>query len=1083
MLKNRELIERLTAEQKRELAASLRAFSADWARRAGLAPFRRADITRIEGADGETGFPSFGALANSWNAALAGEVCGALARQKTEEEPALCFMPPVNLRAHPGGDGASEDAYLLGSYAAEIAAAVRGAGALPCFSVLPGGKNAEMLDETYEPLALNDCYLAPLAQLHPQEFAVSLPCPAEGRANPNMAAAREKLLALAEEGGSVLCENAAGRSAAAVAEGCVLGSGDAGELAAAREEYARLYAAVTRGEALHSELSAECRAGTALSEETIDEAADRAISLSRRVLSARENFAEAQTDAEGFARRAAEESAVLLANDGGLLPLREGCSVAVFGDTGADFCAVLEGAGLHCAGFAAGYAPEEERSDELLPPACELAAKADAAVVFLAGKGDGKLPANRLALLGALARVNPNLIAVISPDAPCDISFRGNAPAIFAAGVQNEPARAALANLLSGRASPSGRLAVSRYADTGRYADSLVCGREEGRFKIGPFIGYRRDEAEGSPAAFPFGHGLSYSTFEYSGLKVQYSSAEVTVKNTGTRDAFEVVQLYVGKAESAFPRPKKELKGFKKIFLRAGEAQTVSFRIPPAALQISDGADSVIEEGVYDVYVGSSSADIRLTEHMYVRGENLPADKEADAAYLRSRSNVLSGNYTLGKVKRAPVRGQKQFRAGLTLLIIVALSILLSVSLHLAGVIVLFNTDVVFSCLIAFVCPILFIVGLVLFIVGACKRRRAKREAAVVSEGCLAEAKQTEEEWRYEDLFAAAFDGGKGREEPREPLPQKREPRREEIGFFDASYTLAEAAAQLSACCAFRGISLGEGGARRLLSAFCASRLIFADIPSARLLPALAEALGDFFGSGAYFADASAYVGHSDLLHAESGEQTAAAKAIAEAARQRQTVCTAVLGGVKISPEALFGPLCSCFSAPELSCGEGEIPPNVWFLCAPEGGAPSAAAELAGASCRIRLDISEAPRAKQGGARPLPYYQLIRLSQKCAKEYGLDEDACWKKIDGLERAAAGVSPFRFGNKVCLKTERFSSACLALGAEQGEALDEAAAACLLPVLAAEGGERLRAADAELEEEHFPESRKQLASYGV
>lgn len=1087
MLKYREIIEKLTAEQKLDLAASLRAFSSDWARRAGLAPFRRADITRT---DEGTDFPSFGALANSWNPALAGEVCGALARQKAAEEPALCLVPPVCLRAHPCGEGASEDPYLAGAYAEAIDSSVRAAGALPCFSLLPEGKNASVLDGTYEPRALRDYFLAPLAHLPAKGTALSLPGPEEGD-GPNISAARKMLLSFAEEGGgAALCRNAEGHSAAALAEGCVLVAGETGELASAREEYARLRAAVTNGEALHSELNAACRAGTALSGEMIDEAAGRAVGLSELVLSAREKGTEAQADAEALARRAAEESIVLLSNEGSLLPLREGCSVAVLGGADEEFCAALEGAGLRCAGFAAGYAPEPERSDELIPPACELAGRADAVVVFLAGaEGKAGLPANRLALLGEVKRVNPNIIAVIPADAACSVSFCADTAAILAAGAQNAPARAALAAVLSGKVSPGGRLAFSRYENTYKYADALVRGKEEGQFRIGAFLGYRRDEAEGSPAAFPFGHGLSYSTFEYSDLKIQYSAAEVTVRNTGSRDASEVVQLYVGKAvSSALPRPKKELKGFKRIFLRAGESETVSFRIPPSALQVWDGEEYAVEDGAYDVYVGASSADIRLRGRMTVRGENLPAGGEDASAYLRNRSNVLSGNYTLDEVKRASARGQKSFRAGITLLVIACVSALLIGCLHWAGAVRLFSSDVIFSCILLFVCPVLFIVGLILLIVGTRKRGEARRNAAVVSAGCLAEARQTESEWEYKDLFDAAFDREQRREEERSspPAQERRAPANESVGFYDASYTIADAASDLSACCASRGISLGDGGARRLLSAFCASRLICIGLPSLRLLPALAEALGELFGSGAYYDDASAY-GPDDLFYTEQEgrrEQTAAAKALEHAARQRQAVCAAVLGGANIPPETLLRPLLSYFSAPGLAGGEAGSSPNVWFLCAWESGKlPPLGAETAEAACCIRLDIAETVPAERGSARTLNYYQLVRLSQKCAKQYLLDEDTCWKKIDRLEKAAAQSSPFRFGNKLWLKTERFSSAFLALGGKQSEALDEAVAACLLPVLSSGGEERLHDAEKELEEERFPESRKQLSSYGI
>ena len=131
MLKHGEIIAALTAGQKQELAASLRAFSPDRVPE-GIRPFRCADISQ---AGGET-FPSFRALANSWNAALVGEVCGALARQCAGGEAALLFVPPVTVGTIPGGDAVSEDPCLIGAYAAEISSAVRGAGALPCLGGL-----------------------------------------------------------------------------------------------------------------------------------------------------------------------------------------------------------------------------------------------------------------------------------------------------------------------------------------------------------------------------------------------------------------------------------------------------------------------------------------------------------------------------------------------------------------------------------------------------------------------------------------------------------------------------------------------------------------------------------------------------------------------------------------------------------------------------------------------------------------------------------------------------------------------------------------------------------------------------------
>ena len=1051
MLKHGEIIAALTAGQKQELAASLRAFSPDRVPE-GIRPFRCADISQT---GGET-FPSFRALANSWNAALVGKVCGALARQCAGGEAALLFVPPVTVGAIPGGDAVSEDPCLIGAYAAEISSAVRGAGALPCFRFLPDEKNAALLDGVPEPRAVYDYFLAALAYLPREGLAAVLPAPGE-KENPNMAEARRALLGAVREGGVALCENAAGREAAALAEGCVLADGDAAGLEASGKD-------------------------------VTDEAADRAIGLSELVHAARETAAKPGATAEEIARRAAEECIVLLSNTGSILPLREGSSVAVLGAAGEEFCAALEGAGLRCAGFAPGYAPERERSDELIPPACELAAKADAAVVFLSGTGAAEeLPANRLALLAEAARANPNIIAVIPPQDPCSVSFRTGVAALLVAGIESAESRAALAGVLAGRVSPGGRLAASRYDDAAGYFGSLLNGKEEGSFRIGEFVGYRRDEAEQTPAAYPFGHGLGYSEFEYSQLKILYSAAEVTVRNVGGRDAYEVVQLYVGKADSALPRPKKELKGFKKIFLRAGESATVSFPLPPSAFAVRSGGNSVTEGGVYEVSVGASSADIRLKTTMLAAGEMLAGGGDDASFYLRNRSNVLAGNYTLGRVVQVPPRGKKMLSAGKTLVLTAVLIALFIALLHFAGAVSLFNTDVFFSLILLFVCPALLIAGAVLFIVGKRRRRAAKASAPIVSDGCPAETVRAGGEKSYEELFDEAF----GRERKTEERPAASASKRlgadESAAYIDPSYTIRDAESELAACCAARGISLGESGTRSLLAAFCASRLIFAEVSSAKYLPALAQALGDFFGSGGYYDDVSAYTQPADLFGAvrkEEGAQTEAARAAEYAAEKKHAVCAAVLGGVLLPPETLLGCVAGSFAA--TPGAEGALPPNVWLVCGAEAGSMPAAGEaLAEAACSIRLDIAGTAAAEGHPVRALNYYQLLRLARKCTKEFLLDEDACWKKADRLEKAAAKASPstFRFGNRLWLKTERYSSVLLALGAEQGEAFDGAVAACILPVLYSAGKECLPEAEKELDEASFPECRKQLDGYGV
>lgn len=1093
VLRNSETVEKLTVDQKLELAASLRALSSDWAKRAGLPSFRRVFL-----GDGEeeTAFPSAGILAHSWNAALMGEVFGTLAKDKVGDAPALCYMPSLRLRAHPCGDGVSEDPFLLSSYAAALSSAVRGAGAFPCFTgVLPDPKGATLLDFEYEPRAWYDYFFAPFAALPRNDVAVSLPCGGEEKDSPNLAAAKKILLARTAQSGSVLCESAEGL-AARLSEGYILAAEEVRELRAAYQEYRRLREAEARNEATPADIKAACRAGTALSDETLDAAADRAITLAELVCAAQKDKTDTQTDAETLARRAAEESIVLLANDG-LLPLQNGCSVAVIGPYGEKLADALSQAGLQCAGFAEGYAADRDQSDELIPAAAEVAKNADAVVLFLvAGAGSAKLPANRWALLAALRKVNANIIAVLSPEAPCEVAFRKKVPAVVLADGNSTHGRAALADMLCGKISPSGRLAFSLYDDTDKRFSALVRYREEKKIKIGAFLGYRRSEAENAPAAFAFGHGLSYSSFKYSDLNVQYAAAEVTVKNEGPRDACEVVQLYVKKVCSAIPRPKKELKGFAKVFLRAGEEKRIKFHVPASSLAVFYRGDYAVEDGYYVVSVGASSSDIRLAASMRVRGDKFEAEGESEAAYLRVRSNILSGNFTFGKVSGAGARGVKLFRAGVILLLVSLLSAAAVFLLNLFGALPLFSQVgegedyyLIFSYYLIFVCPPMLIVGLVLTVAGWRMHAKAVRISVVLSNGSGAQDGPAMPEQEYEDLFDIAFTRERRAKERIAPVraAEREEEDGEALAHYDAGYTLADTAGDLKAFCAAHGLSLGAAGAQRLLSAFCASHLILIRTSSHRLLPALAEALGEYFGSGTYYDDVSASETSSELserTREEDGyEKTAAARALEDAPSQRHLIHAAILGNAKMPAEILLEEYLPRFSAFASESVRLSVQPNTWLLVASENASlPTKDARIAETACFIDLDLSEIAPAQRGGDRTLNYDQLVRLAQKCTEKHLLDEEKCWKKIDRLENAEAKISPYRFGNKLWAKAEKFSSALLALGERQEEALDLMVASCLLlPAVLSFGGgpERMRAAEEALEEESFPESRKLLA----
>lgn len=278
-------------------------------------------------------------------------------------------------------------------------------------------------------------------------------------------------------------------------------------------------------------------------------------------------------------------------------------------------------------------------TDSLYRKAVELAADADL-VIFVGGlnknheqdceAGDRvqySLPFGQDCLIPELAKVNPNLVLVLISGNAVEMKWVDEIPAIVQAWYLGSEAGHALADVLSGTVNPSGKLPISfpvKLTDNGAHSFDALCYPGDSLhvvYKEDILVGYRWHDTKKIPALFPFGHGLSYTTFTYG--KAALSSTDMTadgsitvtvpVKNTGSLPGKEVVQLYVGDNKSSLPRPQKELKAFDKIALNPGEEKTVTFTITADDLKYFDDArhEWVAEPGKFTLYIGSSSTDIR----------------------------------------------------------------------------------------------------------------------------------------------------------------------------------------------------------------------------------------------------------------------------------------------------------------------------------------------------------------------------------------------------------------------------------------------------------------------------------------
>ena len=276
-----------------------------------------------------------------------------------------------------------------------------------------------------------------------------------------------------------------------------------------------------------------------------------------------------------------------------------------------------------------------EAREELRKEAVAIAAKADAAIVLIGNSPAVEsedfdrttldLPAGQDELVQAIAKVNQNTIVVFNAGAPVNVSrWVNQVPSVLDAWFGGQEIGHAIADVLFGDVDPSGKLPFSFVND---FKESPAYGNYPGedlhvKYAEGIYVGYRYFDKHGVTPQFPFGYGLSYTSFGYSDLKIKPGKAasgqtfEVSLKlrNQGKREGAEVVQLYLHDGHASVDRPVKELKGFRRVELPAGKSTTVSFALDKNSMAYysTQKKDWVAEPGTFDVLVGSSSADIRL---------------------------------------------------------------------------------------------------------------------------------------------------------------------------------------------------------------------------------------------------------------------------------------------------------------------------------------------------------------------------------------------------------------------------------------------------------------------------------------
>lgn len=669
-----DLIARMTIEQKCALLSGARTFSSRAYPGLGIPALEFADGphgVRMQAGESDhlglnpskpaTCFPTASAVACSWDTGLARRVGEALGQEAASQGVGCLLGPGLNIKRSPlcGRDFEyfSEDPLVSGAMAAAFVRGIQSVGIAACpkhFAANSQELRRMASDSEVDERTLRELYLAGfetcVREASPRAIMSSYNLVNGVYANESPWLLKEVLRDEWGFDGAVVTDwGGSNDHVAGVAAGSTF------EMPAPGGDSVR-------------ELVRAVRSGR-LAEATLDARVAEALGL---VLGTRPALDAAR--ARGFdvgahhalAREAAARSAVLLKNDGAVLPLAAGARVALVGDfaerpryQGAGSSAVnatcedslvglARSEGFEVTGYAAGFertAASGADQLELRREAVALAERSDVAVVCLGlteaqesegvDRADLSLPAGQVELLRAVAATGCRVVALLHTGSVVETSWRDACDALVLLGLGGQAGAGGALDVLRGRVNPAGKLAESwpeRLADTPCARDYPARGRVAA-YREGPYVGYRYYHTAGVPVAFPFGFGLSYTSFSYADATLEPgddgrpAAVCFTLTNTGACAGAEVAQLYVAPPRREAFGPEQHLAGFARVELAAGESRRVRVALAGHALSYWNVATHgwEVEGGVYELRVAASSEDVRLTVRAEVEGTGAPS--------------------------------------------------------------------------------------------------------------------------------------------------------------------------------------------------------------------------------------------------------------------------------------------------------------------------------------------------------------------------------------------------------------------------------------------------------------------------
>lgn len=616
-----------------------------------------------------TCYPTAATIANSWDPALGEQIGACLGTEAASQDVCVLLGPGLNIKRSPlcgrNFEYFSEDPYLAGKMAASYIRGIqsKGVGACPKHFAANSQELRRMAsDSIMDERTLREIYLTgfeiAVTEARPKSIMSSY-----NRINGTYANENEHLL-------QEILRDSWGFDGFVVSDWGASNDHTAGVAAGSHLEMP------TTGGDSDEELIQSVKSGK-ISEQLVNQRVEELLAAILPLRHSVDKTKGTPFDKKAhhqMARKAAEQSIVLLKNEHGILPLKKSAKVALIGDfaktpryQGAGSSVVnptkldstldiIENYPLELAGFAAGY-PRTGKADAALEQeALELAKRADVILFYIGldeiSESEGldrahmKLPDSQLQLMDKLAKANPHIIAVLSAGSAIEMPWLNQCEAVIHGYLSGQAGASAMLNAITGKINPSGKLSETyplQYEDIPS-APYFPAKERNAEYREGLYVGYRYFETVKKPVLFPFGYGLSYTTFAYSNLTADDKKAVFTIENTGTRDGAEVAQLYVCAKNGTVYRPAKELKGFTKVFLKAGESKEVTIPLDDKAFRYFNEKTNrfEIDGGTYEICIGASCADIRLSQAVTVTGTNAPVPADLSKLPSYASGDILN---------------------------------------------------------------------------------------------------------------------------------------------------------------------------------------------------------------------------------------------------------------------------------------------------------------------------------------------------------------------------------------------------------------------------------------------------------